>query len=841
MPFSLLLGLAALQGPSSRAQPDPAPPTSVAATRAAVPPVIDGKDDDAVWQQAPRVTQFRVFRPTDGATPKFQTEARVAYDNHNLYVFVRACDPHPDSIVALLARRDVMTPSDVISIFIDSYHDRRTGYEFDVNPAGVKVDAAIFQDGNEDMAWDGVWEVATQIDSLGWTAEFRFPLSQLRYAVGKTTFGFTVARQVERTLEASSWPPYHTSQPGLASQLGELTGLDDLAAPRRTELLPYVVTKNVSVPTATGFDRGQRLTGGADFKVGIASNLTLTGTVNPDFGQVEADPAVLNLTAFESFFPEKRPFFVEGNGLFQFNVDCSAVNCNSEELFYSRRIGRAPQLASGGDLAAPSATTIIGAGKLTGRLPSGFAIGVIDAVTQHETGTGGLTVEPATNYAVVRATQDFDSGGSGIGVMFTGVDRSTDSISSPYLHRTAYVGAFDLRHRFLHHRFEISTSVDLSRVAGSPAAILSTQLDPVHFYQRPDGPLHVDSTATSLSGDAEEVHFGKISGNILFETSYLRRSPGFEVNDLGFLLQADQQSWNTWMGVFFRKPNKVFRQLQWNFNWWQWWSAAGLPTERAANTNTHIQLANLWWLHAGGTLGQLGTTFCDRNCTRGGPAVRQDSYIAPWAGINGDDRKRIIPNLFVNYFRGDAGHNEQLSLSPQVTINASTRVSASLGVNATTAHADNQWYNNYDTAGTHYTFAHLDQRTLSLTADLGYTVTTTLSIQWHLQPFVSRGTYSNIRELNNPQSVSYDGRYKAYFDTTVTNHPGGVDSKQFNSNLVLRWEYRPGSTLFVVWTQGRGGFTPFAGPNGMSGDFRDLFHLHPDNTFLVKVSYWLNE
>ncbi len=840
MPFSLLLGLAALQGPTSKAQPEPAPPTSVAATRAAVAPVIDGKDDDAVWQQTPRITQFRVFRPTDGAIPKFQTEARVAYDAHNLYVFVRAFDPHPDSIVALLARRDVMTPSDVISIFIDSYHDRRTGYEFDVNPAGVKVDAAIFQDGNEDMAWDGVWEVGTQIDSLGWTAEYRFPLSQLRYAVGKTTFGFTVARQVERTGEATSWPPYHTSQPGLASQLGELTGLDDLAAPKRTELLPYVVTKNVSVPTATGFDRGQRLTGGADFKVGIASNLTLTGTVNPDFGQVEADPAVLNLTAFESFFPEKRPFFVEGNGLFQFNVNCSAVNCSSEELFYSRRIGRAPQLASGGDLEAPNATTIIGAGKLTGRLPSGFAIGVIDAVTQHETGAGGLTVEPASNYAVVRATQDFRNGGSGIGVMVTGVDRSVDSISAPYLHRTAYVGAFDLRHRFLRNQFEISTSVDVSRVAGSAQAILGTQLDPVHFYQRPDGPLHVDSSATVLSGNAEEVHFSKISGNVLFETSYLRRSPGFEINDLGFLLQADQQSWNNWMGLFVRKPNKVFRQLQWNFNWWQWWSAAGLPTERAANTNTHIQLANLWWLHAGGTLGQLGTTFCD-HCARGGPAVRQDSYIAPWAGINGDDRKRIIPNLFLNYFRGDAGHNEQLSLSPQVTINASTRFSASLGVNATTAHADNQWYGNSDTLGTHYTFAHLDQRTLSLTADLGYTVTTTLSIQWHLQPFVSRGTYSNIRELNDPRSASYDGRYKAYFDTTVTNHPGGVDSKQFNSNLVVRWEYRPGSTLFVVWTQGRDGFKPFAGPNGMSGDFRDLFHLHPDNTFLVKVSYWLNE
>src|SRR5258707_9035750 len=201
------------------------------------------------------------------------------------------------------------------------------------------------------------------------------------------------------------------------------------------------------------------------------------------------------------------------------------------------------------------------------------------------------------------------------------------------------------------------------------------------------------------------------------------------------------------MGVFARKPNKVFRQLQWNFNWWQWWSAAGLPTERAANTNTHIQLANLWWLHAGGTLGQLGTTFCDR-CARGGPAVRQNSYIAPWAGINGDDRKRVIPNFFMNYFRGDAGHNEQLSLSPQVTVNASTQFSASFGVNATTAHADNQWYGSFDTAGAHYTFAHPDQPTLSLTAHLGYTLTTTPSIQGPLPPVLSRGPSPHIRELH---------------------------------------------------------------------------------------------
>ena len=842
MPSALLL-LAALQGPSSKSTLVPAPEVRrVAALRAAQPPVIDGRDDDPIWRDAPLITGFKVFRPVEGAEPKFRTEARVAYDARNLYVYVRAYDPHPDSIVGLLARRDVSTPSDMISIFIDSYHDRRTGYEFDVNPVGVKTDYAIYQDGNEDPAWDGIWDVATTVDSLGWTAEFRFPLSQLRYPVALSdTFGFTVARMVERTTEQSSWPLYRVSQPGLASQLGELTGLEGLAPPKRAEIIPYFVTKNVSVPTVSGFDRSQRLTVGTDLRLAVASNMTLTATVNPDFGQVEADPAILNLSAFETFFPEKRPFFVEGNGLFQFSVNCSDVNCNNEELFYSRRIGRSPQLDFYADANSPQATNIIGAGKLTGRLGSGLNIGVIDAVTERETGVGGLTIEPATNYAVLRASQDFRDGASGIGLMFTGTNRELDDSSTLYLHRAAYVGALDFRHQFLGREYQISGSVDFSQVAGSAQAIRATQLDPVHFYQRPDGPLHVDSTRTSLNGDAEELKFAKTAGTLLFETSYLRRSPGFEINDLGFLLQADQQAWNNWAGLFFNHPNSVFQRLQWNFNWWQWWSAAGLPTERAANTNFHTQLNNRWWLHAGGTLGQLGTTWCDR-CARGGPAVRQDPYISPWMGIQGDDRHRLIPSVWVNYFSGDAGHNQSLNVNPQLTLNASTRFTATVGINATTAHADNQWFGNFGVGDTaHYTFAHLDQRTLSLTASLGYTVTTNLSVQWYLQPFVSRGSYSNVRELANPAAASYAARYQPYTaDTSVSNNPGGFDSKQFNSNLVVRWEYRPGSTLFVVWTQSRNGNDGIPGPDGLAGDYRGLFTLHSDNTFLVKFSYWLN-
>ncbi|HET7025568.1 MAG TPA: DUF5916 domain-containing protein [Gemmatimonadales bacterium] len=843
----LLPTLAAAQGASTQGSavrlPTPVvSERSVVATRAVTPPVIDGRDDDAVWRVAPPITAFRVYRPVEDGDPKFKTEAKVAYDANYLYVFVRAYDPHPDSIVGLLARRDAMTPSDLITVFLDGYHDRRSGYEFDVNPAGVKTDLAIYQDGNEDMAWDGIWDVATRVDSLGWTAEFRFPFSQIKHGrEASKTFGFTIARTVERTTEQSSWPVYHVSRPGLASQLGDLTGLDSLAPPRRAEIAPYGVAKNVTVPRGTEYGRDQQFSAGVDFKVGVASNLTVTGTVNPDFGQVEADPAVLNLSAFETFFPEKRPFFVEGNGLFQFSVDCSQVNCSNEQLFYSRRIGREPQLDGlYGDANSPTRTSIIGAAKLTGQLAGGLSIGAIDAVTQRETGVGGATIEPTTNYAVLRATQDFKAGQDGIGFMFTGVNRDLDSWTSPSLGRNAYVGAFEFRHQFLNRRYQLTGSFDLSRVSGTPAAITALQTDDVHLYQRPDGALHVDSTATSLSGDAEEVHFGKIGGERLqFETSYLRRSPGFEINDLGFLRQADQQSWNTWFGFSYNHPTAIYQRMWWNLNWWQYWSAAGLPTERAFNANIHSQLSNRWWIHTGATLGQLGTTWCDR-CARGGPAVRQDPYFSPWLSIQGDDRHRLIPGLNLNGFRGDAGKNSQYDVNPTLTLNASTRFSATVGVDYNVNTADNQYFGTFTDSGTHasrYAFAHLDQKTLSFTANLAYTVTPTLSLQWYLQPFVSRGTYSNVRDLTNPGAADYDARYQP--DTLVTN-PGGVDSKQFNSNFVVRWEYKPGSTLFLVWTQQRGDFQSIVGPNGLSGAFNDLWDLHPDNTFLVKVSYWFS-
>lgn len=552
-------------------------------------------------------------------------------------------------------------------------------------------------------------------------------------------------------------------------------------------------------------------------------NITIDATVNPDFGQVEADPSVLNLGPFETFYQERRPFFIEGTGIFQFGVNCSVVSCGGEGLFYSRRVG-------GG-------SRILGAAKITGRLPGGLTLGVLDAVTKRSADALGQTLQPTTNYGGLRLTQDFRKGESGIGIMLTSVNRSVDQWTEDFLRKSAYVAAFNFRHRFPGGRYQLSGSVDFSRVSGTAAVIARTQRSSVHLYQRPDDNLNLDTTRTSLSGSAQEILFGKSGGDVRFETSYLRRSAGFESNDLGFLRRADQQSWSTWAGRSWSKPAFIFQTGQWNVNWWQYWTMEGLPTERAFNTNAHFQLNNRYWVHFGGTIGQLGTTYDDR-VARGGPAVRVDPYFAPWWGFEGDQRRPIIPYLFFNYFRGDGGRSTSFNVSPSMDFRLASQFRASLGLNV--SHDINDWQfqrivTDTGTGTQHYIFAHLDQKTVSASFRLDYTASPRLTVQAYASPFVSKGPYSNVRELINPRAGRYQDRFQPYAAT-----PGQVNFKAFNSNLVLRWEYRPGSTLFVVWSQGRVDASDVDVTRPVGKDFRRLFDQHPENTFLVKVSYWLS-
>ena len=820
----------------------PAATTVATAIRAPSSPTIDGLDADALWKDAPAVDGFRQFDPKEDAEPQQRTEARFAYDDRNLYVLVRAFDNQPDSIMALLSRRDERTQSDYIRVIVDSYHDRRTGYQFMVNPAGVKRDLYLYNDTNEDISWDAVWDVKTSIDSLGWVAEFRIPLSQLRYPKKEThTFGVAVHREVGRTNERSSWPVWRRSQTGLASQLGEVQGITGISSPRRLEFMPYSVQSNASVSRAGEFARTQRGTIGADIKYGLSSNLTLDAAINPDFGQVEADPSVLNLSAFEQFFGERRPFFLEGTGIFRFDQDCNDGQCTG--LFYSRRIGRAPQMGflSNDFNAVPTSSTILGAAKITGRLGNGLSLGIMNAVTDREMVGDDLEVEPRTNYFVTRLNKDLRGGRSGFGAIVTAVNRDLDESAEPYLRSAGYSAGIDARHQFgAGGNYSLSGNVVGSLVRGSEASIAATQRNSVHFYQRPGDDVEYDPTRTELSGYGMNVGLNKNGGGITrFWTGGWYKSPGLEINDVGFMTNVNNMGWSNWFALVYQEPKSFYRRLQINFNQWNAFMVDGTNTGVGGNVNVNVNLKNMWFAY-GGIGGELASV-CGA-CLRGGPYFNEEPVLNAWAGFSGDSRRSIVPGLNTNYNRRDGGQSYSFGVGPYVNLRVASRFSGSVGLNYNRNVDDRQWLRNFGAAGhdtTHYTVGHLDQETLSLTTRLNFTASPNLSVQFYGSPFVSVGEYSDWREVVAPRHAIYAERYRPF------TMGGDVDQndfnfKQFRSNLVMRWEYRPGSTLFFVWGQGRDQGDIDRGTFRGLKDYQNLFSAHPANTFLIKASYWFS-
>jgi hypothetical protein len=818
--------------------------SSAVAVRATAAHTLTAREDDLLWRNAPLIDGFRVFDPKEDGDPSMRTTARIAYDAKNLYILVRAYDPHPDSIVALLSRRDVRTESEWLKVMIDSYHDKRNGYEMAVNPAGVKRDYAIYNDQNEDEGWDGIWDVATRVDKDGWVAEFRIPFSQLRFPNAPThTFGIMIWRDIARTHERQSWPAYRRTKPGITSQFGDVSGIDGIETPRRAEFTPYVVTKNFQqerdFATSTSYDRITQQTLGADLKIGLSSNLTLDATINPDFGQVEADPSTLNLSAFEQFFAERRPFFTEGAGIFNgFSLSCNNGQCSG--LLYPRRIGRSPQLSGWyGDATTPGFTPITAAAKISGKLPSGLSIGFLDAVTEQVKAPGGQTVEPQANYFVGRLLQDFRGGTTAVGTMFTATNRQLDGWSDSLLRKSAYTGGVDARTKFAENNYELSGWVLGSIANGTAPAIARLQQSSVHYYDRVGSGLPYDTTRTSLSGTGYQIEINKSGGGITrFDFSYQRLSPGFEPNDLGFLTRTDQQSLNGYYAFNFEKPNKLYRRLYLNFNGWRQWNDAGLPTNFGWNVNSYMELANYWGVFWGFNQQNAGLESFDDRFARGGPAVRRAPQNDAWLGFNGDPRGAFAANWFSEAWDGDDGHTHGVYLQPNVNFRASSRFQGNLSVSYSRNVNDTQWFENDGAIGndtTHYTFARLEQQTLNMTLRLDYTVTPTLTVQVYGSPFATSGHYTNWRELSNPTALRYDDRFKPYAGDPSS---GDFNFKQFRSNTVLRWEYRPGSTLFLVWTQGRTQSDVDLGLFSAGHDMKNLFMTQPNNTFLVKWSYW---
>jgi hypothetical protein len=833
---------------------------------------IDGVLDEAAWKSAPRFGQFTQQDPHEGQPGTETTEFQVVYTNQAIYVAVRASDRQPEKIAALLARRDDWTPADDISVMIDSYRDRRTGFVFTLNAAGVKRDAFLFDDYNEDTRWDAVWEGAARIDSSGWVAEFRIPLSQLRFsAAPEHVFGFNIQRRINRLNERQFWRTPPKNEPGFVSRFGDLEGLVGLTPPRRLEVMPYAASSAQWQPAVPGdpFRAGsdRKATLGGDLKVGINSALTLTATINPDFGQVEADPAVVNLSAFESFFAERRPFFTEGLDLFRFRLMDGDGNDFEEELFYTRRIGRLPQShpdPRGGyaDLIEP--TTILGAGKLSGKTRSGWTLGLLGAVTAEEEARVvdalGVAhrdvIEPRTGYAVGRIGRELRGGKTVVTLFGTTVQRSLPD-RLDFLHSAAYTSGLNWQHRFANDTYQWNGRLVASRVEGSTTALLATQQAPARYYQRPDADyLEVDSAATSLSGYAAAMGFGRTSGSWRWNIGTEVRSPGFETNDIGYLREADRISAGVWINRRWLKPGKVFRRFNLNFNQWNGWTFGGERRGLGGNLNGNFT-----------TLGYHAAWFgINRNATtvspialRGGPSLTRPGMLNGWYGFETDGRKEFRGGFNGGWGAEDGSSNWWFGISTWLSWRPATNIDLTFSPSINWNRDEWQYLAAAPIAGnTEYLLGDLKQTTTSATIRSNVAFTPTLTLQLYAQPFIASGRYLGFRRVVAPRAARFqdqfdrltgnraardgDGRVMIDVagdgdaDLTLENPDFRVLS--FRSNLVLRWEYQTGSTLFLVWQHGRNGFTN-DGHSPFGQSFGDLWRTPASNVLLVKVNYWL--
>ncbi|MGH7476317.1 MAG: DUF5916 domain-containing protein [Longimicrobiales bacterium] len=850
--------------------------------------VLDGRLDEAAWASAPALTDFVQMRPTPGQPASQPTEARLLYDDDAIYVGMRLYDD-PDSIAAQLARRDASNIyTDWAHVLIDSYNDNRTAFRFSVTPKGSKKDVLHYDDWAEDLNWDAVWEVATAVDEQGWIAEFRIPLSQLRFSSSTSEdqreliWGVNLGREIARSGEWAWWSPVLPNAGGTVSQAGELRGLTRLRAPRRLELLPYSVARLTRAPgdAADPFwsENAASLDAGLDLRYGITSNLTLSATINPDFGQVEADPSVVNLSAFESFFPEKRPFFIEGSNMFQFGVGTD--DGSGEGLFYSRRIGRAPQrfVAAAGYVDAPDATTILGAAKLSGKTASGWQAGFLDALTAEEDADIALDtgerqveiVEPMSNYAIGTLSRDFREGSSTIGALFTATNRMLDGRSElSFLRSAAYTGGVRARHRFYNNTWEASGYVAGSHIRGSADAIARVQTAAGHYFQRPDADhLEYDPTRTSLSGALGNLWIGRFAGgNILGGFGAHVRTPGLELNDLGFQFESDQiLTFASWRYVQF-EPRWIFRSFGIGVNPSFGWTTGGEPIWAQFGSWTNWELKNFW---NGGSWFGLRPGTMTTGAARGGPAIVREANFQGNVWLNSDRRKQLTGHLSVGGGREQdtgawnafVGGGASYRPSPQLNLS----LSPSLSRNGNTWQYVTQRATDDER---HYIFGEIDQTTFSLTTRLNYTLSPTLSLELYAQPFVSGAEYDRFRKLSDtPRAdrfedrfisldgsrIAYiDGEYQADVDADGTFDVAFGDPdfnfRQMRGNAVLRWEYLPGSTLYLVWSQSRTGFVPGTDQDPMfelGRDMRRLFNRDDafptpvTNVFLLKLSYWLN-
>ena len=883
---ALLTGATALD-----AQHTSSPDASASRSTAAPPPSIeaviaeriqiDGRLDEPTWQRGTAATQFTQVEPTDGAQPSQRTSVRVAVDAGDLFIAARLHDTSPEQIVARLGRRDSGTNSDAFTVSIDSYHDHRTAFQFGVNAAGVKFDGITSNDAqNSDASWDPVWEVATRVDSAGWSVEMRIPLSQLRFASDSiSTWGVNFERYILRTGERVRWAWVPSSETGFASRFGHLDALGDLAQAKRNrlEVMPYSVVQgdfDTAADKANPFFNGRSggLQLGADFKYGVSNAVTLTGTINPDFGQVEADAAEVNLTVFETYFNERRPFFVEGANLFRFGAGSSGTIFGAPQLFYSRRIGRPPSAGAPRDAEfsqVPEVTQILGAAKLSGRI-AGWSVGLLDAVTAKETARFRLpaedsdeaVVEPLTNYSVLSLRRDLRGGRTGVGLMGTSVIRDIDEPSLNFLRETAQSGGLDFYHRFGGNQYSLSGTFSGSRISGDSVAIAGAQRSSARYFQRPDQDyMKYDPSARDLSGYAVSASGGKVAGAWLVGSDFIATSPGFEINDVGFQQSADRvfvggritRRWVTGIGPV--------RYAQTYLNASRTWNYERTLVGAGYFTGVYAQLRNLWSASVDVV---LNPTFQSDRLTRGGPLLLIPPQWQVNAQVTSDSRRRATA-----YVYGSARENESGGHGQTAGLGITVRPSSAITVSATPAYSNTHTKGGYlfayadptavTTYGRRHLMSDLDQTTFDVTLRSDLAISPTMSLQLYAQPFTSAVDYTVFKSFEKPRTldfleygtngstIEHDSQARTY--RVDADGPGASPEVAFGdpdfrlrslrANLVLRWEYRPGSTVYLSWAHGRSMISE-SPEFDVGSDFSDLLRDDQRNRLVLKVSYWFN-
>jgi hypothetical protein len=818
------------------------------AVRAAQAPVVDADLSDPVWQDAPEMTGFTQRDPSEGQPAKQQTRIKAAYTNEAIYFAAVMEDEQPGT--PLLARRDSdLNNGDYIRISIDSQQDRQNGAAFVVNASNVQMDMILYNDIYDDITWDAVWDSAAKITGGGWVAEVRIPYSQLRFPAKDThTWGINVSRWNARNRESSRLVHTPKTESGFVSRFGDLEGIEGVTPKRGFEIMPYGVARtDLHSRSANPFiqSSSHRMDAGVDVKYGLTSTLTLTGTINPDFGQVEVDPAVLNLSQFETSFTEKRPFFTEGASVFRFgNGPASSrwtFNSWSPTFFYSRRIGRTPQgSVDAKHVDAPGETTILGAAKVTGKVGKGWTVGVFDAVTDQEdawyerpTGeVGTQSVEPMTNYLVARATKEYGKD-SRAGFMFTSVNRRLDSDLEGSLRENAYFGGVDGYTRFNNKSWILEWLAGGSMVQGSEAAIARTQASSARYFNRPDaGHVEYDPTRTSLTGWMSRAMLGRQTGRWRPNVQVQMLSPGFEINDVGMLPRTDSIATHAVLHYLNTDATKYTREISWWAGKYQNWNFDGDLLANGLGANAYVQFKNYWqaWMWGGGNLDRMSDQL-----TRGGPlmAVPGSQYLG--GGFGSDGRQRFSFSL-----EGEAARSgwngSSTYLWASLTYRPTPAIRISLSPTYRDVHEGAQYVNwaadaaATETYGKRYIFATLDQRTLDLGIRTEWTMSARLSMQLYLQPFVASGDYHDHKSLTRPGDDEFTPAAYA-----------GDDDFNFRSvrgSAVVRWEFRPGSAMYIVWNENRSETVGF-GDFRPRRDFGALPNAPSRDVFLVKFSYWL--